>query len=162
MQRGSVSWNPKEINLAELVSENIDIINKQGEKKGISLIMNIPVDKKVLADEAMLNSIIRNLISNAIKFTSNGGKVTVQAKTDDCNMVEVSINDCGIGMSSTLSDKLFKLEEKVGRPGTDGEESTGLGLLLCKEFVEKHGGNIWVESKENIGSTFYFTIPQKN
>jgi len=162
MQRGSVSFNPITINLSELVSENIDIIEKQGEQKGVSLLMNIPENQKVFADESMLNSIIRNLISNAVKFTGWGGNVNVRSKIAGCNMLDVSVIDCGIGMSTSLCNKLFKLEEKVGRPGTEGEESTGLGLLLCKEFVEKNGGKIWVESKEGIGSTFYFTLPLKS
>jgi|GEM_PF-1687784 len=113
----------------------------------------------VHADEAMLNTILRNLLSNAVKFTRQGGKVIVRAAETENNMMEISVTDSGIGMSEDLSQKLFKVDEKVGRKGTDGESSTGLGLLLCKEFVEKHGGRIRVESGKGKGSTFYFTIP---
>jgi signal transduction histidine kinase len=113
----------------------------------------------VVADEAMLNSILRNLLANAVKFTNRGGTVTVRSKKTGNKTVEISIHDTGIGMTESFSKKLFMMEEKTGRRGTDGEESTGLGLLLCKEFVEKHGCKIWVESKEGSGSVFYFTIP---
>jgi signal transduction histidine kinase len=86
--------------------------------------------------------------------------VIVSAKETNDNYVEIGVTDNGIGMSANLIKKLFRMEEKVGRKGTAGEESTGLGLLVCKQFVEKHGGKIWVESKEGAGSTFYFTVPK--
>jgi len=107
----------------------------------------------------MINSILLNLLSNAIKFTHRNGTVTISAKKTDNRMIEIAICDTGIGMQKNLLERLFKAGEKTGKKGTDGELSTGLGLLLCKEFVEKHGGQIWVESQENIGSTFYLTIP---
>ncbi|MEI7812280.1 MAG: ATP-binding protein, partial [Ignavibacteria bacterium] len=116
-------------------------------------------NRTVKADEAMLNTVLRNLLSNAVKFTRYSGKVIVRATEAKNNMVEISVTDSGIGMSEALSQKLFRVDEKVGRKGTDGESSTGLGLLLCKEFVEKHGGRIRVESEKGKGSTFYFTIP---
>ncbi|MEI7811039.1 MAG: HAMP domain-containing sensor histidine kinase [Ignavibacteria bacterium] len=157
MQRGMVSFNPQEIVLAEIVFHNISLIVKRGKQKGIEI---IPENHIVFADEAMLDSILRNLLSNAVKFTECGGKVIVKAReSEDNKMVEISVADNGIGMPENLFSKLFKIDEKVGREGTDGESSTGLGLLLCKEFVEKHGGNIWVESLDRKGSTFYFTLP---
>jgi signal transduction histidine kinase len=107
----------------------------------------------------MFNSIIRNLISNAVKFTRPGGKITVSVKLTGNNMAEFSVEDSGIGMSEELCSRLFKMNEKVGTPGTEGERSTGLGLLLCKEFITKNGGDIRVESCENKGSTFYFSLP---
>jgi len=116
---------------------------------------------KVFADDAMFNSILRNILSNALKFTPKGGNVTLTAKSIVGGMVEVSIADSGIGMTEILLKKLFKIGEKVGRKGTEDEESTGLGLLLCKEFVEKHGGRIWVESEAGKGSKFSFSIPKK-
>ena len=122
--------------------------------------MEIPREFFVYADEEMLNSILRNLLTNAVKFTSKNGKVIVNAKGADNNFVEIAVTDNGIGMADDLRRKLFRIEEKVGRKGTEGEESTGMGLLVCKEFVEKNGGKIWVESKEGTGSTFYFTVPK--
>ena len=162
MQQGVLSFNPGEIALSEIVAQNIDIIIKRGEQKGIKLILDLADDQKVWADEAMLNSILRNLLSNAVKFTSRGGEVIVSAKKTENNIVEIAISDTGMGISHDLLSKLFKIEEKVGQEGTEGEESTGLGLLLCKEFVEKHGGKIWVDSEEGNGSTFYFTLQERN
>jgi len=159
MQQGVESFNPIEIVLSEIVSQNIDLIIKRGEQKGIDIIIEIPENQTVYADEAMLNSILRNLLSNAVKFTRQSGKIHLLSKETENKMIEFSVTDNGIGMTDDFCKKLFKIEEKVGRKGTDGEKSTGLGLLLCKEFVEKHGGKIWVESRENLGSTFYFTLP---
>ncbi len=162
MQQGVLSFNPGEIALSEIVAQNIDIIIKRGEQKGIKLILDVEYNQTVWADEAMLNSILRNLLSNAVKFTSSGGEVIVSAKKTEDNIVEIAISDTGMGISHDLLSKLFKIEEKVGQQGTEGEESTGLGLLLCKEFVEKHGGKIWVDSEEGKGSTFYFTLQERN
>ncbi|MEI7812772.1 MAG: ATP-binding protein, partial [Ignavibacteria bacterium] len=111
------------------------------------------------ADKEMLNTVLRNLLSNAVKFTRQGGKVIVRATEAENNMMVISVTDSGIGMSETLSQRLFKIDEKTGRKGTDDEPSTGLGLLLCKEFVERHGGRIQMESVEGKGTIFYFTIP---
>jgi len=159
MQQGLINLNPVEIVLSEIISQNIDSIIKRGEQKEIEIIHEVDKNQIVFADETMLNSILRNLLSNAIKFTKQGGKVSVSSKETENNMVEISVTDSGIGMSEDLSEKLFKIDEKVGRKGTNGESSTGLGLLLCKEFVEKHGGRIRVESRKGEGSIFSFTIP---
>ncbi len=159
MQQGTVSYDPKEILLVEVVLNNIDLINKRGEQKGIDIIFNNIANQKIYADTSMLNAIMRNLLSNAVKFTTKGGKIIINAKEIENKMIQISVSDTGIGMSDAFCKRLFKLEEKVGRKGTDGEDSTGLGLLLCKEFVEKHGGKIWAESEENVGSTFHFTLP---
>jgi signal transduction histidine kinase len=158
MKQGEFSYNPKVIGLREKVCDNLALINRLIEQKGIEFIIEIPQELNVYADEEMLNSILRNLITNAVKFTSKNGKVIVNAKETDSNFVEIAVTDNGIGMSDELRKKLFRMEEKVGRKGTEGEESTGLGLLVCKQFVEKHSGKIWVESKEGAGSTFFFTV----
>jgi signal transduction histidine kinase len=106
----------------------------------------------------MINSIIRNLISNAVKFTPRNGSITIYFKIINENNVEIFIQDTGIGMNEEFKTKLFKIDEQTSRTGTEGEASTGLGLLLCKEFVEKHGGIIKIESEEGKGSTFSFTM----
>jgi PAS domain S-box-containing protein len=160
LQQNKISYNPVKIDLFEILSQNVDIISKRIEQKRIEILYGIKQNQTVFADEAMLNSIIRNLLSNALKFSNPDGKVTINAIEKENNEVEISFRDDGIGMPESLSDKLFKNEEIVGRLGLDGEENTGLGLILCKEFVEKHGGKIWVESRENIGSTFFFTLPK--
>lgn len=158
IQQGKESFNPRAIPLADVILQNINLLIKKGEQKGIEIKLDVPSNQIVFADDSMLNSIIRNLLSNSLKFTSRGGKVNIKSKQIESNMIEVSVSDTGIGMSSDLCSKLFKPEEKVGRKGTEGEDSTGLGLLLCKEFVDKHSGKIWVDSEEGKGSTFYFTI----
>jgi CheY-like chemotaxis protein len=104
---------------------------------------------------------MRNLIFNAVKFTPVRGEITIAAKKIPGGFVEISVSDTGIGMEKSMIDKIFRLDEQTHRKGTEGEPSTGLGLILCKEFAEKHGGRIWAESEENNGSTFYFTIPLK-
>ncbi len=160
IQKGLISFNPKELNLLEIVNQNVELIDKYGEKKGINIKYEIPPDLKVFSDEEMLNSVLRNVLANAIKFTVIGGNIFIKALVTETKTVTVMIKDDGIGMNEDLLNKLFKPGEKVGRKGTDGEESTGLGLLLCKEFAERNGGKIWVESQINVGSTFYFTIPK--
>jgi signal transduction histidine kinase len=162
MQKGSLSFSPKEFDLFKLVSQSVDTIYQRAIQKGITLTNEIPSSIKVNADEKMINTVLRNFLSNAVKFTRRDGKVIVRAKTIDNQMVEVSVTDTGIGMSEKNVKKLFKIEEKVSSQGTEGEPSTGLGLLLCKEFVEKHDGKVWAESQQNIGSTFYFTLPESN
>lgn len=159
MQKGIVDFNPQKLNLAEIVKQNVHLIKNNIKQKEITLETKIDNSIFTNADENMLNSIIRNLIANAVKFTYKGGMVIVKAHKDEQGMINISISDTGIGISSELREKLFKIEEKVGRKGTDGEQSTGLGLMLCKEFVEKHSGKIWVESEEGKGSTFNFTLP---
>lgn len=114
---------------------------------------------ELTADFNMLKSIMRNLTTNAIKFTSEGGFVKVNAKEMDNQTILFSIADNGIGMKQELIDKLFKIDTNVSRPGTNNEPSSGLGLIIVKEFIERHGGKIWLESEPGKGSTFYFSIP---
>jgi signal transduction histidine kinase len=159
MQRGSISFTPKELNLSTFALQNIEIINQRAVQKGITISNEIPESLKVNADEKMVNTVLRNLLSNAVKFTKRDGKIIIRSKKTEDEMVEVSVQDTGVGMSEKDVKRLFKIEEKVSKKGTEGELSTGLGLLLCKEFVEKHGGKIWAESQQNVGSTFYFTLP---
>jgi signal transduction histidine kinase len=112
----------------------------------------------VLADNNMLESVCRNLISNAIKFTPKGGQIEIKASESGLNTILIAVKDDGIGMSRDILDKLFSLSAKINRKGTEGELSSGLGLILCKELIEKQGGKVWAESEENKGSTFYFTL----
>lgn len=160
MQKGTMLFSPKEFQLSPFVNQTTELLSKVAEEKGIEIIIVVPKEQSVYADEAMLNSIFRNLLSNSIKFSLRSSKVNVNVKPAIDGMVQVSISDNGIGISEDLMKKLFTIGEKVGRKGTEDEDSTGLGLLLCKEFVEKHGGRIWAESEEGKGSTFYFTLPE--
>ena len=115
----------------------------------------------VNADEKMIGTILRNLISNAIKFTPKDGQVNIEAKMNH-NQVEISVSDTGVGMRKETIEKLFKIETSFTTRGTGNEKGSGLGLLLCKEFLEKHGGTILVESEPGKGSKFQFSIPSKN
>lgn len=159
MEQGLIPFLPQEINLIEIVKECVTNLQDAANKKSITINTTIDENLSILADRHILQSVIRNILSNAVKFTSKGGTVTIQAKEDIKN-VTVSIKDSGIGMDSKMLNNIFKLDVKSNRTGTDNEPSTGLGLILCKEFVEKHGGNIWVESEEGKGSTFYFNFPK--
>lgn len=159
MEQGSIPFNPTNIQLLSLINESLIIILETAKSKGIEISSNITSDFEVIADKNILQTIIRNLVANAIKFTPRGGKITISAMACDTKNIEISIKDSGIGMSPALIDNLFKLDVQSNRKGTENESSTGLGLILCKAFIEKHGGNIWVESEEGKGSVFYFTIP---
>ncbi|MFH0735278.1 MAG: PAS domain S-box protein [bacterium] len=158
MQRGLVDFTLNELNIYEIVTQNVANIEQSAMLKKIEIIIEVAENQKVYADENMINSVIRNLLSNAVKFSNKYGKIIIRVKELKDQFVEISVQDYGIGMSKDVQKKLFKIDEKVNRIGTYGESSTGLGLLLCKEFVDKHGGKIWTESEEEIGSTFYFTI----
>jgi PAS domain S-box-containing protein len=159
IQNGSVSFNPEIVQLRPIIEESIAMTLESARTKEIEISLDVPVGLKIFADTYMLQSIFRNLISNAIKYTQKGGNVNVLAKTSDDKDIEISVMDSGIGMSQELINNLFRIDVKTNRLGTDGEPTTGLGLMLCKEFVEKHGRKIRVESEEGIGTVFYFTLP---
>jgi PAS domain S-box-containing protein len=159
MQRGSIKFTPLELNLIVVTLRNIETIKYRASQKGITIINEILITEKVYADEKMIDTIFRNLLSNAVKFTRRDGKVIIRAKKIDSKLLEISVRDTGVGMSEEKVKKLFKIDEMVSSKGTEGEPSTGLGLLLCKEFVEKHGGRIWVDSEKGRGSTFSFSLP---
>jgi PAS domain S-box-containing protein len=160
LRRDVMDFSPEKLNFKKKIGKCIDVLSESARKKQIEITVSIPDELEVFADNHMFDTIIRNLISNAIKFTNIGGKVSVSAKCNDDNSVEVKINDSGIGMTPELKNTLFHINKKTSRQGTEGEPSTGLGLLLCKEFIEKHGGKIWVDSEVGKGSTFSFTFGQ--
>lgn len=160
MQRGNLSFEPQPLFLKLALTKSIELVLDAATKKGIELNINIPDPMVVYADIHMLETIVRNLVSNAIKFSYKGGVIEVSAEKTAGNFVRIIIKDNGIGMNAMLLKNLFTLTENVSRKGTEGEPSTGLGLILCKEFVEKQGGQLWVESIEGEGSSFMFTLPQ--
>ena len=162
LRRGAMDFVPENLNLKKKIEASIDVLSESARKKRIGLTISVPGELEIRADIHMFDTIIRNLISNAIKFTISGGKVIVTANYNGDHYIVVKINDSGIGMAPELRNKLFQIDEKTSRPGTEGETSTGLGLLLCKEFIEKHGGKIWVESSVGQGSTFSFSLPLEN
>jgi signal transduction histidine kinase len=159
IQQGQIAFNPAKIDLNELVQECLSAQIDSIRKKDIHINVTISENHVVFADVNMLQSIIRNLLSNAVKFTPRNGTVSVSTTMNQYNSTVVLIKDSGIGMKSEMVSNLFCLNANNSRPGTEGEKSSGLGLHLCKEFVEKHGGEIWVESEVNVGTSFYFSIP---
>ena len=150
--------NLEAVNLRSLVSETYNLLRLCAHKKGIIIENKIPKTLIVKADRNMISTVIRNLCQNAIKFTGKNGKITVSSKNYN-TMVKISIIDTGVGISKKNIDKLFQMKENFTTHGTDNEKGTGLGLIICKEFVEKNKGIIWVESEEGYGSIFNFTIP---
>ncbi len=168
MQRGNMAFNMEPIFLEYLVSSNIEIISANANAKNIQIINHISNEMKVNADEAMLNGVFRNLLSNAVKFTPIDGRIEIGIFDNDPvkypdipnDQAIIYVRDSGIGIPPELLKKLFTLGEKTSRPGTEGESSTGLGLLLCKDFIEKHNGKFWVESIENEGASFCFSLPK--
>jgi signal transduction histidine kinase len=159
MQRQLTVFNPKIIQLAPKIYDCLAILQEAGRLKEIAIISEVPEDTVVFSDENMLGGILRNLISNAIKFTCKGGKISISSREISSNFVEITVSDTGIGMNHEMVANLFKISINTSRKGTEGEPSTGLGLFIFKDFVEKHGGRISVESEEGKGSKFKFTIP---
>ncbi|MHB1687957.1 MAG: sensor histidine kinase [Ignavibacteriaceae bacterium] len=162
IQMGRVDYNPRELNLAKMIRSCLTLLKGNAVKKQINLMLDVGKDIIVNADEDMLNSVIQNLVSNAIKFTSKGGDVKISVKeikdVDSNNFAEVIVEDSGIGISESDIKMIFN--NKIhSTPGTDKEYGTGLGLLLVKDFVEKNGGKLTIKSKLNTGSAFSFTIP---
>jgi PAS domain S-box-containing protein len=160
LKRDGMDFVPVKLNVKEKVEACIDVLSESARRKGIGTFISIPDHLEVFADNHMFDTVIRNLVSNAIKFTRVGGKVTVKAEQKSDRSIEVKISDSGIGMTPELKNKLFLIDEKTNRHGTEGEPSTGLGLLLCKEFIDKHNGKIWAESEVGKGSVFSFIIPE--
>ena len=163
-QEGNIELRPEEINLYLLANEAIELLNQSADNKSLKLLNKIHIDTFVVADKYMLSTIIRNLISNAIKFTAQDGKIIIKADltANDKQFVKITVKDNGVGISKEIQSKLFDISENVSTHGTENEAGTGLGLILCKEFVEKHNGKIWIESEIDKGSSFHFTIPYKS
>lgn len=157
VQRGRKQYNPERINVRSVIQNIADLLINGYRLKEIKLEQNIQQDAYVFADLQMLNTIFRNLLSNALKFTHRGGKVEINIEDKDDKFI-VSVKDSGIGMDDELKSRLFNPAEKVSRLGTEDEASTGLGLLLCKEFIDFHKGRIWVESEPNKGTTFFVEL----
>ena len=158
-QTGSISFYPCQFLIQPMISEVVALTKPSADNKNISIFTEVPNDIKVFSDRNMTNTIIRNLLLNSIKFTNPGGEVTLKIERIG-SLVEISVSDNGIGISEANQAKLFKIDSTVNSYGTAGEQGTGLGLILCKEFVEKNRGRIRVNSKEGVGTTFSFTLSQ--
>ncbi|MDD4923019.1 MAG: HAMP domain-containing sensor histidine kinase, partial [Bacteroidales bacterium] len=158
-QLGRIEFQPTNLLLETICKEVVLSLAELADKKNIRLDIGMSSDLRVLADENMLKTILRNLITNAIKFSFHDSVVTISAKPDH-QMVGISVFDQGVGISLSRQEKIWKLSEQFSTEGTDKEEGSGLGLLLCKEFTEKQGGTISVLSEPDKGSEFCFTVPK--
>lgn len=159
IQRGNIEYKPQELDMGVICQYNLNLLAPSAEQKQITLSTTLPENIMVNADLNMLDTVMRNLLSNALKFTHPGGNIHVTL-LDREQEVEVNVSDTGIGIDAKVIPKLFHIDEKYQRLGTAREKGTGLGLILCKELVEKHGGRIWVESEVKKGATFHFTLPK--
>ena len=161
-QMGKLEYQPEKLNLSTIVHNNVKVVQGNAVKKQLAISVEVEPDFDVLADEDMVNSIIQNLVSNSIKFTPKGGKIKVIAKKlkkpDETNFIEICVEDTGIGMTSMEMDKIIQ-DHLTSKPGTEKEYGTGLGLLLVKEFVNKNGGKIFIQSTPKKGTKFSFTLP---
>lgn len=158
IQTGRMNYAPAVFDLKILSDDTISLLEAFAAHKNILITNRIAIDSFVYADKLMVGTVLRNLISNALKYTHAGGQVTLDASNVAGEMV-ITISDNGIGVNKQLADNLFKIEGVYSRPGTSQEKGTGLGLVLCKEFVERNKGRIWIESEEDKGSSFFFTLP---
>lgn len=159
VQRNMKPFSPQKINLRSVARQSTETLREAATGKQITVTLDIPDEITVMADRPMLDTILRNLFSNAVKFTAKGGSVMISAGEEHNGDIEIMIEDSGIGIPETMLGTIFNISGKHNRPGTSGEPSTGLGLLLCKEFIEKNGGKIGVKSTAGKGSCFYFTLP---
>ncbi len=157
-QRRKITFTPVPVNIGELVKDEFAMVDEMATGKSIDLKNYVNDSLTIIADKNMLRTILRNLITNAVKFTHKNGHVEVKAISSD-DHVEIAVSDNGIGMSQETISKLFRIDANLSTRGTENEKGTGLGLFLCKDFVEKHNGKIWVESEEGKGSTFKILLP---
>jgi len=157
-QQGKIPFKPQILNFKDIFKGTLEILTPSASAKNITINYSATDEINVFADIDMIKTVLRNLVSNAIKFTNNGGSINIDAKQNSENVI-ISVSDNGIGIPPENLTKLFDISEVITTTGTAKETGTGLGLLLCKEFVEKHGGKIWVESEVGKGSDFKFTLP---
>ena len=160
-QTGKLKFKTEKTEVITLISNTLQLLSDSANNKSIQIIFDVNMVLVLEVDVNMFTSIIRNLVSNAIKYTHNGGKITIDAFVDDNSLI-VTVGDNGIGMTREQSRKIFDIRTEATTPGTNNEKGTGLGLILCKEFVEKHSGKIWVESETGKGSKFFVQLPFEN
>ena len=145
--------------LSSFVNNTLSLIEGNAAKKKIALQNDIDTRLFFKGDRNMINSVILNLITNSIKFTQRNGQIKIAADENE-NSITVMVMDNGIGISKPNIEKLFRIDEHFTTSGTSNELGTGLGLILCKELIEKNNGKIWVKSEEGVGTTFFFTLPK--
>ena len=156
-QMGRTEFSPTNVGIGELIQSNVDLLQFSAASKGVEISTDIQENFHVYADRDMIDFVLRNLISNAVKFTKSGGEVRVGIEVME-NRIKVRVSDNGVGMSEQDQQKLFRTDVHLTKRGTADEKGTGLGLLLCKEFIEKNEGSIWVKSQEGEGTSFFFSL----
>ena len=157
-QSGRMNFHPENFDIIKLINEVILLLNDIAQQKSILIACSLPPSIQINGDRDMISTILRNLITNAIKYTQPEGKITISVM-EKLNELVVSVSDTGVGIPKDKIGNLFNIKEIHSTKGTNEEVGTGLGLILCKEFIEKNNGKIWVDSKAGIGSTFYFSMP---
>jgi PAS domain S-box-containing protein len=160
IQRGIMQGAPRDIDLYALVRENMALVTDKSEQKRITLQNSVPEDCRVHADLSMVDTVLRNLLSNALKFTPEDGRIDVSVHQHTEQMIAVSVSDTGVGIPKEYLPQLLRIDTPYKTPGTDGEQGSGLGLILCKELIEHNRGELWVTSEEGMGTTFTFTLMQ--
>ncbi len=159
IQRGAMPYQPAPIDLSELIQNTVYVFAAKAKQKSIKLNITVKAPCMAYADYNMIDTVIRNLVSNALKFTPSGGTITIAAAPESQRQL-VTVTDTGVGIQEQNLTRLFRIDEHYTKPGTQGEEGTGLGLILCKELIEKNNGSLQVESTVGTGTTFSFTLPQ--
>jgi two-component system, sensor histidine kinase and response regulator len=159
VESGALTPEPVNILLPNLIQANLHMLNQQAAQKQIALTSTMPEGLTIYADYRMIETVLRNLLTNALKFTNSGGSIEVSVCQRE-TQVEITVSDTGIGIPPDSLSKLFRIDSKYQRPGTASEEGSGLGLVLCKELVEKNNGTIRVESAVNQGSRFIVSLPR--
>lgn len=158
-QRDDLLFEPETIVLKDIVGNAFELLQSNAKQKNISLIHTIADDFEMVADKNMITTVIRNLVSNAIKFTKEKGKIEIFAGINN-DSVEVTVKDNGVGMEKEVIEKIFSENRQYTTNGTNNEKGSGLGLPLCKEFIKKHNGTLWAESEPDKGSRFTFRLPK--
>ncbi len=159
-QMNKMEFVPIQIDIAEAVSRAVSLLSPAAQEKNIEIVNNSGAGQFINANNNMLNTILRNLLSNAIKFTENGGTVSISTSNTGDKFYSIKVTDTGIGIDEEDKTRLFKIDQKYNTKGTNNESGSGLGLILCKELIEKHDGEISVESEKGRGSEFIFTMPK--
>ncbi|MCK5200572.1 MAG: hybrid sensor histidine kinase/response regulator, partial [Spirochaetales bacterium] len=161
LQIGKLKYTPKKIDILMIINETISLLKDKADKKSIQIIIQNSLNHPVFSDSKMFAIVSRNLLDNAIKFSNTGNKVLVDIQEVDNNFAQFSVTNSGKGIDENLEDKIFHIDHCYSQKGTLGETGTGLGLVLCRELVEKNGGKIWYKSRKGDDTTFSFTLPRE-
>ena len=160
LQTSEIPFNPTDLRVTDTIQSVLDLLKSHANDKGIVMQTDVSEESIVYADSRMFETVLRNLVSNAVKYTPYGGKISISAQVQD-EVIQFGVEDSGVGMDEEQVTNLFNIDKKVSRPGTNNELGTGFGLILCREFVKKNGGELRVESSPGKGSTFSFTVPKR-